>query len=371
MEKNIKVARLFGIGIYLHYSWFLIVILLAYELSAHFFPARFPGLDRLLYLGMGLVAALLLFVSVLFHELSHSLVAKWRKIRIEKISLFFFGGIAQMDEKGITALTELLMALAGPLFSLAFAFLSAFLIQFFSHAFFVGILFYLSQINFILALFNLAPGFPLDGGRAFRALIWMITGNYEKATYIASRGGKFFGGLLVFFGFFNIISGNMGGLWMILIGAFLYFLAEMSYEQVIIKKSLFRVPVKKIMLRKFAFIKPEMTVDRAINEVFVHAEQEAFPVIENKKFVGVVSLERIKNIPFALRAKTRIKSVMHPRFIVKKIKATTNVYDALVQMAKKDIPIIPVIEKGRLVGILTRDTVMRFMRLMLGGRGRR
>ncbi len=371
MNKNIKVARVFGIDIYLHYSWFLIFILLAYELSAHFFPVKFPGLDRPLYFGMGLAATLLLFVSVLFHELSHSLVAKWRKIKIEKISLFFFGGIAQMDEKGITALTELLMALAGPLFSLAFAFLSAYLTNFFTHVFFVGILFYLSQINFILAIFNLVPGFPLDGGRAFRALIWMITGNYEKATYIASRGGKFFGGMLVFFGFFNIIGGNIGGLWMILIGAFLYFLAEMSYEQVIIKKSLFRVPVKNIMLRKFAFIKPGMTVDRAITEVFVHAEQEAFPVVENKKFVGIVSLETIKNIPFASRAKTRIKSVMHPKFIVRKIKATTNVYDALILMAKKDISMIPVIEKGRLVGILTRDAVMRFMRLMFGGKAKK
>lgn len=385
MRKDLKIARLFGIDIYIHYSWVFIFILLSYLLSTSFFPAKFsaaggettilfksvtvsfPQLTQFDYYLMGVLASLLLFVSVLLHELSHSLVAKARNIGIHKISLFFFGGIAHMEEKGITAKTELMMALAGPFFSLAFSGL-CFLIVKYTPLFFhlKAILYYIVIINFILAIFNLLPGFPLDGGRALRAIIWMITGNYEKSTYIASRGGKFFGGFLIFFGIFNMLVGNFGGLWLLLIGGFLYFLAEMSYEQVIIKKSLFKIPVHKIMLKRFASVTPDMTLDQAIRRVFVNANQESFPVIQNKKFLGIVNLDKIKQIPVAMRTKTRIKSVMRPKLLVKKLKATSNVYDALMHMAKKNISILPVVDKGRITGIITRNAIIRFVKLTVG-----
>lgn len=369
MDKNLKVGRIFGIDIYLHYSWFLIFLLLAYALATSFFPHYFPNLTRLEYYGIGAASSLLLFVSVLLHELSHSLVAKARNIEISKISLFFFGGIAHMSEKGITAPTELMMALAGPGFSLLFAGLCFALLQITApYLYIYATLFYLARINLILAIFNLVPGFPLDGGRAFRAIIWMITGNYEKSTYIASRGGKFFGGVLIFLGIFNIVFGNFGGLWLLLIGGFLYFLAEMSYEQVIIKKSLFRIPVHRIMLKRFASVGPEMTIDSAISRVFVNANQEVFPVMQGKNFLGIVNLEKIREIPVAMRAKMKIKSIMKSKTLVKKIKSTSNLYDALLHMAKKNVALLPVIEKGRLVGILTRDAILKFVRLTLGRR---
>ncbi len=373
MDKNVRVGRVFGIDIYLHYSWFLIFLLLAYALATSFFPGHFPNLSAIEYYGIGIASSLLLFVSVLLHELSHSLVAKARNIEISKISLFFFGGIAHMNEKGITAQTELMMALAGPGFSLAFAGACFALLRITSLPLYIyAVVFYLANINLILAIFNLVPGFPLDGGRAFRAIVWMITGNYEKSTYIASRGGKFFGVVLIFLGIFNIIVvSNFGGLWLLLIGGFLYFLAEMSYEQVVIKKSLFRIPVNRIMLKRFASVSPEMSIDNAISRIFINAGQEIFPVMQGKNFLGLVSLDKIRELPVAMRAKLKIKSIMKSKSLVKKIKSTSNLYDALMHMVKKNVALLPVIEKGRLVGILTRDAVLKFVRLTLDTRKRK
>ncbi len=372
MEKNIKIARVFGIDICVHYSWFFIFALLAYGLATGFFPLHFPadiyGLTKIDYWAISLIASLLLFVSVLLHELSHSLVAKARKIGIHQISLFFFGGIAHMDEKGMTASTELLMALAGPLFSFGLAAVCYILLGIIPFLYPYAILFYLARINLILAIFNMVPGFPLDGGRVFRALIWLISGNYKKATYIASKGGKFIGGILVFFGIFNMIKGMFGGLWLVLIGAFLYILAEMSYEQVVVREFLFKVPVRKIMLRKFASVKPDISIDKAISQIFINAEQEAFPVVQNKKFLGIIKLDRIKELPIASRAKTKIKSVMYPPFLVKKIAATTNAYDALVYMLKKNLSILPVLEKGKIVGVITREAIIRFIKFTISNK---
>jgi Zn-dependent protease len=217
MIKKIEIAKIFDIPIKLDLSWFIILAFITWTLAAGYFPSKYPELDKFTYLIMGLLSALLLFISVLLHELSHALVARRHNIPIRGITLFIFGGIAEMDQEPPTARSEILMAAAGPLCSgiLAFVFLliGNFFTNFLPYAPIIGILKYCAFINTVLMIFNLLPGFPLDGGRILRAVIWNYTGDIKKATYTTSRIGSSMGVFLIIFGFFSIFTGNfIGGL---------------------------------------------------------------------------------------------------------------------------------------------------------------
>ena len=224
--------RIFGIDIRLHFSWWFIFILLTWSLSTSFFPQFFPGQTQMMYWTMGILSSLLLFISVLLHELSHSLVAMAKNIKVESITLFFFGGVAGIEKEDMEPSAEFMMAIAGPLFSLLLAGIFYFINTHNGNILLSAITSYLYQLNFVLAVFNLVPGFPLDGGRAFRAILFAYYKDLKKATRIAAAGGKVVAGLLIVLGLFGMVTGTGGGLWFILLGVFLYFLAGMSYEQI-------------------------------------------------------------------------------------------------------------------------------------------
>ncbi len=349
MKKSGTIARVFGIDIRLHYSWYLIFILIAWSLSYSFFPHYFPGLGTLLYWSMGISAALLLFVSVLLHELSHSLVAKVMNIEVESITLFFFGGVAGITREDMKPKEEFLMAIAGPLFSLVLSGVFFLIHLLNGYIFITAITLYLYQLNFVLAIFNMVPGFPLDGGRAFRAVLHWHYKDLRKATYIASMGGKFFAGVLIVLGIFGMFRGTGPGLWFILLGAFLYYLAGMSYEQVIVKEILAKIPLREV-LQDVPQVPPTMKVSDFFRR-YRNADADAFLIVD-KGFAGIIDIQGAA--AGAMKAAATVKQLAQA---VPPLPLTANCYTALQRLGAMNA--IPVVQGKKIIGIITRRMLMR------------
>ncbi len=349
MRKSGTIARVFGIDIRLHYSWYFIFVLIAWSLSVSFFPHFFPNLSGVLYWSMGITAALLLFVSVLLHELSHSLVAKIMSIDVESITLFFFGGVAGITREDMKPKEEFLMAIAGPLFSLVLSGIFFLIHELNGTVFITAITLYLYQLNFVLAIFNMVPGFPLDGGRAFRAALHWYLKDLRRATYIAAQGGKFFAGVLIVLGIFGMFTGTGPGLWFILIGAFLYYLAGMSYEQVVIKEILDKVPVKD-MLQDVPKLPPAMKISDFLRR-YRSSDADAF-LVADKGFAGVIDIQGAAS--GSMKAAATVKQLAQA---IPPLPSTANCYTALQQLGSMNA--IPVVRGKKVIGVVTRRMLMR------------
>lgn len=345
--------RIFGIDIRLHFSWWFIFILLAWSLSTGYFPEYFPGLPEQLYWLMGILSALLLFGSVVLHELSHSLVAKTRHITVQSITLFFFGGVAGIEREEMKPSSEFLIAIAGPLFSFILA--GLFYLLHISTAIILvkAMALYLYQLNLVLGIFNLVPGFPLDGGRAFRAVLYAYYHDLKKATRIASTGGKLVAGILVALGALSVFGGAVNGLWFILLGAFLYFIAGMSYEQVVVKEILSHVGVKEVMSLDPPFISPEMTLRELIDR-YSATDEETF--IVKGKLPRIVDLARTGTISRYAQKNMKVKTIAQP--LRKPLALKDNAYTAFKRFAELQQDALPVIDKGKICGIVQRRMVM-------------
>ena len=353
MKDGTKIAKIFGIEIKLHYSWWLIFVLLSWSLATAFFPANFTGYDKATYWLMGIAASLLLFVSVLLHELSHSLVAKSQNINVSSITLFFFGGVAGIESEDMKPWSEFIMALAGPLFSLL---LSGFFFVLFSLDIFTPITSYLYQLNLILALFNLVPGYPLDGGRAFRALLHAYYKDLRKATWVASRVGKIFAGILVIFGFLGLFTKIGGGLWFVLIGTFLYFIAESSYSQVVIKQILEPLKVKQLMRAKFVKIAPNILFSDFVGR-YANAEDNLF-LVTGADFTGILDADRIPPISPARQKMITLRALAMPLNKLIAVKSSDSAYSAFKMMNQAKMTVIPVVKNGKLIGILSQRMLL-------------
>ena len=361
VRRNIKVGRYLGIDVYLHYSWFFIFLLLAWALAGGWFPQIFPGYRAVDYWILGLLSSLLLFISVLMHELAHSVVARRHGLKVDRITLFFFGGMAGMHEKHISPAIEFKMAIAGPMFSL---FLSAvFLVVYnlFAYFYVSAIAAYLFRLNLILAIFNLVPGFPLDGGRVLRAIVWYWTKDFKKATRIATTGGKIVAYFLIFAGFANILSGNFGGLWPILIGFFLLTLASLSYEQVVIKDALTGKTAADFAVKRFAVLKPGMSIKEAVTAHFMKRSDDVYPVVEKEKLEGILGVDTIRRLDKRQWTKKKVEDLMTPLRKTPKARLTTKAYNALVKMMKAGMSIIPVVSGKKLLCIIRRDDILRYV----------
>lgn len=363
MKAYHRLGSVFGIEIGLHVSWYFIFVLLAYSLGAQYFPGILPGASRLEYALMGIVASFLLFLSVLMHEISHSLVARSFRLKIDRIYLFFFGGISQIGEDGISPKSEILMALAGPAFSLVLGACCLSLSSFAGHAAIGVVLSYLGSINITLGIFNLLPGFPLDGGRVLRGLVWWKTGSFEVATVYASKSGKFFGLMMVFFGMASVFFGGLGGLWIALIGGFLFMMAESSFEQMLLKRSLSARPVSVIIERRPVHVSPAMPVDRLVKEYFLRRPIENVLVLDKGGFAGVVALDRVVRVRPQLRRSILVKDVMVPAGRVPSLSSEDSLFEALRRMSESRIELLPVIDRGRFTGVITREALVHFLRV--------
>ena len=278
-----KIGTIMGIPIRVHFTWFIVFGLITWSLSSRYFPVAAPDLPIASYWVKGVLAALLLFASVAFHELAHSYVAQKYKLSIESITLFIFGGVAQMKGESPHPKAEFWIAIAGPLSSF---FLSAFFFILMMNT--LGgakaLFFYLAQINLILGAFNLIPGFPMDGGRVLRAAIWSKTKNFYYATQKASSIGRMIALFFIFSGIFSLFTRMSGGLWLMLIGWFLYTTAQSSYQQSTLQESLSGIKVGDIMVKDIVTVSSSLTVDEAVNGYFLRYGYGGFPIIEARNF---------------------------------------------------------------------------------------
>ena len=356
MRGSTKLFTIFGIDIKIHFTWWFVFILLSWSLAASFFPHYFPDQTKEMYWMMGIVASLLLFVSVLLHELSHSLVAQAKKIKVESITLFFFGGVAGITKEDMKPSTELQMSLAGPFFSLFLGAVFLLINRFNGNFFITAISFYLYQLNFILAIFNLIPGYPLDGGRAFRAILYWYYKDLKKATRIAAAGGKLVASFLIFLGIFGLISGVGAGLWFIFLGAFLYFIAKASYEQVVLKDVLEDVSVKEVMQKKFVSLSPEMEFSKFVKKYL--GSDEDFFVVKGKSFTGLLDMRKVSGLPVKMRDIVKLKQISMPLHQIKSVSSKDNAYRVFRKIAESGLDVLPVVENGKFIGIVSRKKVL-------------
>lgn len=368
MSNDIRLGRVFGIEIFISYSWFLIFALVTVSLAYGVFPSRFPGQSSATYITIGLVASALFFASLLFHELSHSLVANRNHIPIKKITLFIFGGMSQMSAEPADPKAEFKMAAAGPLasfFLAAFFFLlasalaaSGLPIQFFAP------FSWLAEINLLLGIFNLAPGFPLDGGRLLRAVVWRQTGDFDRATRVAARSGQGVALVLIGLGLFLFLFGQIGGIWLVLIGWFLYQSALSGFRQIVIEHALAGIPVKDVMSPDVTTVPPDTTLEDLVNHYFLKHRFGRFPVVSGNDLLGVVTLHDVKDVPHERWPVVRAGEIVEPVEKTMVIKSASTALKALFKMADDEIGHLLVVDEDeKLVGIITRSDLFRVIRV--------
>ena len=365
-RHNIPLGRVFGIPIGLDYSWFVIFALLTWMLAGNYYPAEFKNWTPLMYWSIGALTAIMLFVSVLIHELTHSLVALRYKIPVRSITLFLFGGVAQIGAEAPSAIAEFFIAIAGPLVSLALAALFYVvqpLVAQMEPLF--GLAKYLAYINLALALFNLIPGYPLDGGRVFRAIVWAITGNMRRSTLIAAYAGRFFAFLFIFIGVWQILSGNFsGGLWIAFIGWFLDNAASAQVHQAVFQGLLAGHRVSQAMSTHCAVVPADLLLQNLVDEHILGTGQRCFLVNRGGKTVGLMTLHRVKEVPRSEWATTTAAEVMLPLEQSKRIDPDTELSAALQEMDRDGVNQLPVTRDRDVIGMLSREDVITYLRTL-------
>ena len=365
MKSTFKLATIFNIPIEINYSWFLVVGLVIFTLASGYFPETEPGLTTPVYWLMAFIAALLFFASLLAHELSHSLVAVRNDLPIHGITLFIFGGVAHLEQEPESPGVELRMAAAGPAMSLClglfFFALTQILYGFRCPSYLLAITNYLFLINLGVALFNLLPGFPLDGGRILRAILWRLTKDIRRATAVASTCGKIMALVMIGAGLLYFFSGlYLSGLWFIFIGLFVREAAETSYRQVVMKKLLSGVRVKSLMTRDVITVPADLTLDRLLDEYFFRYRFTAFPVIEDDTLLGLITFHSVKEIDRAKWPQLTVRDALQPITSQLTIGPDTDLTSALPRLTSGRLLVV---EAGRLVGILTRRDVMKLFEI--------
>ncbi|MFB0559373.1 MAG: site-2 protease family protein [Dehalococcoidales bacterium] len=367
MGNAFNLGRVFGIQFRLHYTWFIIFILITTSLSWRLFPSSYPGQPVLLYWAIGIVTSLLFFASVLAHELAHSLVGRAHGIPIRSITLFIFGGVAEMTREATRPGAEFKMAVAGPACSLAIGGVFALLYLSTRGAIqlVAAMAYWLAYINFALAIFNLIPGFPLDGGRVFRSGLWRVSDNYKRSTQIAAWVGRGVGYLFILGGvvMMFVLHEWLSGLWLAFIGWFLENAASVSYRQVQWREVLRRFTVSEAMTPECLVVPPSTTVNQLVQEYAFAAGHRCFLVAEEGRLMGTLTLHNIKPVSQSDWGVTQVKEIMTP---VDKLKVAYPDQDALStleQMDESNITQMPVVSEDRVIGLIARDDLIRFLRL--------
>lgn len=365
MQSNIRLVRIWGIPIGLSFSWFLIFGLVTWSLATSMFPTALPAIPAAAYFALGLVTSLLFFASVLAHELGHAFVALRNGVPVRAITLHLLGGLAQIGREPANAGVEFRIAIAGPLVSLAlaggFALLS---LAGQAAPVLVPAAMWLARINLILALFNLIPGFPLDGGRVLRAIVWKLTGNGYRATRAAAVVGQVVAFSFIGVGVFNLFTGVSGnGLWLIFIGWFLQSAASASYAQAGLQQDLAGVTAEQVMQRERVEIPGSVTVEQLAGPLALGQQQRSFFVGDADEIKGMLTAADIVRVPRSLWAFTRVEQIMTPIQRLVGVQAQTELLEALQQMEEAQVVQAPVLAEGRVVGLLSRDQALRFIRL--------
>ena len=365
MQSAFRLGRILGIPIAVNYTWFVAVWIGAWSLAVSYYPGRAPGFDAGTYWTMGIASVLLLFASVLVHEFGHALTARRFGIRTRVIVLFLFGGVAQIADEPPTPRAEFLVAVAGPLTSLAVAAACFVLSPVFGSSALGHIVQYLALANLLLGIFNLLPGFPLDGGRVLRAALWRRTGSLPRATRLAARAGQVVALLFIGAGLYQVVLNNViGGLWFVLIGWFLDSGAQASYQQVVLRQGLGGVRIHEIMSRDLHTLDPNLTVEQAITDYFLPYKHGGFPVVFGDHLVGILTLQDVVAVPADQRAGVVVRDVMTPRDRLKTVSIEDTAYGAFTRMMQDGVGRLLVLDQeGNLAGIVTRSDLLHVLRL--------
>jgi Zn-dependent protease/predicted transcriptional regulator len=367
-KNSITLFRIFGFKVSVDVSWIIIAVLITWSLSSGFFPYYHKGLSTQTYWIMGAFGALGLFASILFHELSHSLVARHYGLNIGGITLFLFGGVSEMTTEPENPKTEFLMAVAGPLSSLVLgtALYGVFLwgqeLNWEGPA--MAVVMYLGLINWILAGFNLLPAFPLDGGRMLRSALWRFKGDLRWATGIASTFGSFFGILLMILGVLNLLTGNpIGGIWFVIIGLFLRNAAQMSYQQLLVKSALQGRTVDEFMSTNPVAVPPDITLRELIEDYVYRHHFKMFPIVRNKELLGCVQTRNIRDIPKNEWDVRRVSEIFRSCSEENTVLPGTDVSEALDRMRSTGNSRLMVVDRGQLKGILALKDIAGFLNM--------
>lgn len=363
MNGGIRLGRIFDITITLDYSWFIIFALITFGLSFSLLPQLIPGLNLTTYVLIGAITSIFFFASVLFHELMHSIVAKRNGLEIEEIRLLIFGGVSEIQEEPPTPGIEFRMALAGPVSSI---FLGAIFLGLFFVGRGIGLLpviiipaFWLGYINIILGVFNLLPGFPLDGGRVLRSAVWYFTGSLRRATGIAAGFGKGLAYLMITIGILGLVTGFFNLIWFTLLGWYLLRAAEAGYQAVVYHEALEGVKVSQIMTENPETVDPDITIEDMVKEHFVKHNWVAYPVVEDGKPIGMITIKSIQNLPRSAWRDRLVRDVMRPLSPIIATDPDTEVFNILPKLSTKSEGRMLVIKDERLAGILTETDVRR------------
>ena len=371
MRGSWRVGRINGIEIGIHYTWLLALVVFTWLLGQSYFPATYPGWQTYSYWIAGFLSTFILFISVLIHELAHSLVARARGLPVSSITLFILGGVSNLATEPEKPGLEFIMAIAGPASSLVLAgiFWGIWYLMGSQMAFAKAIFGYMALANALLAGFNLLPGFPLDGGRVFRSILWKTTGDLLKATNIATAVGRLFAwifmalGVFLVFGF-NVfgLGGFLNGLWFVFVGWFLNSAADSSRQEATLREHLTGVLVGRVMEKDVSSVRPDTNIADLVQTAFIQKNKRTIPVTDSDNLVGVVTISDIKGLPQEKWPVTPVSQIMH-REPIHTVKPEDDLNAAMKLMAQYDLNQIPVLSQGKLVGVLTRADVINYLHL--------
>ncbi len=353
-----------GIPIRIHYTLWFVFILIAWSLAVGYMPHEYPGLGSVTYWAIGIASAIILFASILIHELSHCYVAKKKGLPIARITLFFFGGVSELTEEPQDPEVEVRMAAAGPLMSFLIAGVLGALWYLCESVRapipIVATLGYAALINALLGAFNLVPAFPMDGGRVFRGSIWKHSNNLVAATKTATRVSEGISLLMMFGGFAVIIFGDfIDGIWLIVLGWFIKSGAETSLRHTLVGESLAGVTVADIMTRNVLTVPPTITVQQLVSDYFLVHHHEGYPVVKDGEVLGLVTLQDVRSVPREKRDFESVQQAMLPSERALALKPTTSALAAMQKMASNKAGQVLVVDQGRLLGIVTREDVIK------------
>lgn len=368
MQSQIKLGRIFGIEIGLHFTWIVIALLIVFSLAGHFRETNPQWGDRVVFM-TAIATGVLFFAAIIAHELAHSLVAKSRGLPVKSITLFALGGVSQIEKDAEDAKTEFLVAIVGPMTSFV---IGAILLGLSTalgwspmttpNTPVLAMMVWLGYINVALAVFNLVPGFPLDGGRVLRSIVWWMTKDAVRSTRIAARVGQTIAIFFIAIGVYRLFGGaGFAGLWIAIIGWFLLDAAGASYAQVEINQRLRGVRVGDIMARDCPTVEGRTNLQAFVEDFLLRTGRRCFIVVENGVISGMITANEIKEVKPQLRIHKTVSDAMRPIHQLRTVTTDTAVTEALETMAREDLNQLPVVSDGRLEGVISRGQVLRYL----------
>ena len=369
MQAQVKLGRVAGISIGLHYSWFIIALLIALSLAEHFHTVN-PRWSNPMVWSAAVLTSVLFFLTLLLHELAHSLLAKAHGLRVRQITLFALGGVSQIESEAPDAKSEFWIAIVGPITSAAIGVILIGLAWLSGGRFgtepatpLAAVLLWLGYINIALAAFNMIPGFPLDGGRVLRAVIWWITGNADRSTRLASQIGQAVAFGIILLGLFQFFTehANFGGLWLAFIGWFLLDAARTTYAQAGLTSALRGRRVAEIMDRNCPTVDSYLNLQDFVDEYLLRSGLRGYVVVQNQEMVGLITPHEVGRVARELWPQTSVQAAMLPLNQVRTVSPETPAIQALQMMARDDINQLPVVSNGHVEGIFSRTHVVRFL----------